>query len=123
MSRFDPRHNPRAFWTLALAAALAVALSAYDWPQFGLNSRHSSNNTQESVINTFNFVSLQRIVHVDLPSMADGAPAYLSNVSTISGTVNVLFLTTKDGHILALNGLPGATIWSHQYGPNGCKIN
>jgi len=63
---------------LGAIALLLLGLSAYDWPQFGFNSLHSSDNTQESVINAGNVSSLQRFLHVSLPSTADGAPAFLS---------------------------------------------
>ena len=58
-----------------------------------------------------------------LPSTADGTPAYLAGVATPRGSRDLLFLTTKDGHILALDARSGATIWSHQYGPGSCMIN
>jgi PQQ-like domain len=105
---------------LGAFAVLVLGLSAYDWPQFGFNSLHSSNNTQESVINASNVSSLQRFLHVSLPSTADGAPAFLSNVVTISGTMSLVFVTTKAGHIMALDWRTGATVWSHQNnaGPN-----
>ena len=60
---------------------------------------------------------------MSLPSVADGAPAYLSSVSTAKGLKFLLYLTTMDGHILALDAQTGATIWSHQNGPGTCKIN
>ena len=48
---------------------------------------------------------------------------YLSNVSTPSGTRDLLFLTTKAGHILALDAHTGVQIWSQQYPAGSCKIN
>jgi hypothetical protein len=105
---------------LAAIAVLVLGLSAYDWPQFGFNSQHSSNNTLENVINAGNVSSLQQFLHVSLPSTADGAPAFLSNVVTISGTKSLVFVTTKAGHIMALDWRTGAIVWSHQNnaGPN-----
>src|SRR5262245_50705407 len=111
----------RVWLRLLSFALIALLLSAYDWPQFDLNAQHSGDNTQETLLNAGNVNELQRFLHVTLPSTADGAPAFLSSVGTISGTLDLVFLTTKDGHILALDGLSGATVWSHQYGPNGCK--
>ena len=58
-----------------------------------------------------------------LPSTADGTPAYLAGVATPRGSRDLLFLTTKDGHIVALDARSGATVWSHQYGPGACRIN
>ena len=94
-------------------ALLLLGLSAYDWPQFGFNSQHSSDNTQESIINASNVSSLKRFLLVSLPSTADGAPAFLSNVLTASGIKSLVFVTTKDGHIMALDWRTGATVWSH----------
>src|SRR5258708_18520153 len=105
---------------LGAIAMLVLGLSGYDWPQFGFNSQHSSDNTQEGAINAGNVSSLQRFLHVSLPSTADGAPAFLSNAATISGTKSLVFVTTKAGHILALDWRTGATVWSHlnNSGPN-----
>ena len=33
---------------------LMLAVSAYDWPQFGFNSQHSGNNTLENTLNSSN---------------------------------------------------------------------
>src|SRR5258708_21595040 len=124
MNPSHSRQRQRAWLALALAAALVggLTLSAGDGPQFGFSSSHSGNNSQESLISTANVSTLQRFLHISLPDIADGAPAYLSAATTISGTANLLFLTTRDGHIIALNAATGATVWSHQDGPDGCLI-
>src|SRR5271166_4242734 len=105
---------------LGAIVLVVLGLSAYDWPQFGFNSQHSSDNTQESAITASNVSSLRQFLHVSLPSTADGAPAFLSNVVTATGTKSLVFVTTKAGHILALDWRTGATVWSHQNnsGPN-----
>lgn len=113
-------------WQLArlLGIALVVlALSAYDWPQFGLNAQHSADNTQETTINAANVHNLQQIYQVPLGTVADGAPAFLFGVVTASGTKNLLFVTETNGTIAALDWRTGATVWSHPNGPGGCKIN
>ena len=108
---------------LALAftlVCLARPTWASDWFQFNFDMRHSGNNTQETAIHAANVSTLHALYHVSLPSIADGAPAFLSGVATPSGTKDLLFLNTKDGHILALDAATGATMWSHQpaTGPN-----
>ena len=105
---------------LGAIAMLVLGLSAYDWLQFGFDSQHSGNNTREGVINAGNVSSLKRFLHVSLPSTADGAPAFLSGVVTATGTESLVFVTTKAGHIIALDWRTGATVWSHQNksGPN-----
>jgi len=102
---------------------LTARASGYDWLQFDGNAQHSGNNTMETAITPANVHTLTRLFQVSLPAVADGPPAYLSGVATANGTQDLLFLTTKDGQILARDAHTGAQLWSHQYGPNGCKIN
>ncbi|MCL4394213.1 MAG: PQQ-binding-like beta-propeller repeat protein [Chloroflexi bacterium] len=96
------------------------ALTEYDWLQFGMDPGHSANNTLETWIGFSTVSQLHRLFQVSLPSIADGAPAFLVGVSTSSGTKDLVFVTTKAGHIIALDAHTGAQVWIHQYGPNGC---
>jgi hypothetical protein len=124
----------RAAFGLALVLALLGPLklngpvqiaraATYDWLQYNGDAQHSGDNTRETAISAANVSSLQRRFRVALPSVADGAPVYLSGVSTPSGVQDLLFLTTKDGHILALSAHTGATVWSTQHGPGSCLVN
>ncbi len=97
--------------------------SSVNWLQFDFNAQHSGNNTDEKKIGRENVDRLHELYHVSLPDVADGAPVYLSNVQTLYGVMNVLYLTTKDGHIVALDAATGKIIWEHQYGPGTFKIN
>ncbi|HEX5501057.1 MAG TPA: PQQ-binding-like beta-propeller repeat protein [Thermomicrobiales bacterium] len=115
---------------LGLGAPAARAAAAYDWLQFDGDAQHSGNNRQESIISAANVGQLQRVFRVALPDaadghshIADGAPAYLSGVSTPSGTRDLVFLTTKSGQIVALDAHTGALIWQHQHGAGSCHIN
>jgi hypothetical protein len=85
--------------------------------------QHSGNNTQETTLSASNVAGLGLRFQVSLPSVADGAPAYLSGVSTSSGTRDLLFVTTRAGHIVALDAHSGLQIWSHQYAAGSCHIN
>jgi len=67
--------------------------------------------------------NLKLLFRVTIPGQADTAPAYLSGVITPQGKMDLVFLTTTDGHTVAVNGANGDVIWQHQYGPNGCNIN
>jgi outer membrane protein assembly factor BamB len=98
--------------TVADIAEMPIAHAA-DWFQFGFDAAHSSYNDQETSIGE-NLNALQLLYQAPLPSAADGAPVYLSGVTTASGQQNVLFLTTKDGHIVALDADTGAQIWLQQ---------
>jgi outer membrane protein assembly factor BamB len=97
--------------------------SDYDWLQFNFDPQHSGNDTKETKINMQNVSHLHQLFKISLPSVADGAPAYLNNVKTNAGTINLVFVTTKDGHIIALNAENGKMIWSHQYGTGNYRIN
>jgi hypothetical protein len=97
-----------------LASVASLPARAADWPEFGGDGRHNLNNQQETTIHSGNVSTLHVKYHVTLPSIEDGPPAFLSGVTTSSGTKDLLFLTTKDGRILALDAATGTTIWSHQ---------
>jgi PQQ-like domain len=109
---------------LAFSTPIASAPAwAYDWLQFGGNPQHSGNNTSETTITPGNVSTLVSKFEATLPSIADGAPVFLEGVTTAGGVKNLLFVTTKDGWIVALDAQTGASVWSHQNGPGGCKIN
>jgi len=97
--------------------------SLYDWLQFNGDASHSGNNTLENKISVSSVGQLQMLFQVSLPGIADGAPVYLSNVSTSSGLRDVIFVTTRAGHIAALDAHTGVLLWSKQHGPAGCLIN
>jgi hypothetical protein len=87
---------------------------AIDWPQFAFDAQHSGNNAQEALLTAANVAALRPLYHVTLPSIADGAPAYFTSAMTAGGVKDLLFLTTKAGHLLALDAQTGALLWSHQ---------
>jgi len=87
-----------------------------DWLQFNVDPQHSGSTTAETSLTASNVVSLTKLFQVSLPDVADGAPVYLSAVSTPLGVKNVVYVTTKDGHIVALDANTGSTIWSKQNG-------
>ena len=103
-----------------LAGSPATTQSAYDWPQFDGDAQHSGNNTQEWLISRTNVAELTRMFQVSLPSVADGAPVYLHDVSTPLGPRDLLFVTTVDGHLIALDAHDGALVWSKQYPAGSC---
>jgi len=107
---------------LGLSAMLTLPsrAGASDWPQFNFDGQHTGNNPSETTIQKSNVATLHVRYHVRLPSIADGAPAFLQGVSTGQGVKDLLFLNTKDGHVLALDAATGATLWSKRpaTGPN-----
>lgn len=97
--------------------------SSYDWLQINCDASHSGSNMLENRISVSSVGQLQMLFQVSLPGIADGAPVYLSDVSTASGLRDLIFVTTRAGHIAALDAHSGVMLWSKQYGPNGCLIN
>jgi outer membrane protein assembly factor BamB len=95
----------------------------YDWLQFNGDAQHSGNDAAETALSPSNVASLTRAFRVTLPAVADGAPVVLTGVATAGGNRDLLFVTTKAGHIVALDAHTGATIWSRQNGPGSCRIN
>ena len=106
-----------------IGALMPAAVSAYDWPQFNNDAQHSGNNVQESAITAANVHGLQRLFQISVPSNADSAPVELQGVSTSSGVIDLVFVTTRAGHLIALNSRTGATVWSTQHGASTCQIN
>ena len=52
------------------------------------------------------------------------APGFtLTEFATANGTQDLLFVTTKAGHIAALDAHTGAPIWAQQYPAGSCRIN
>src|ERR1700674_2906741 len=99
---------------LAALAGVARLPAQTDWLQFDFDARHSGVNPFEGQITAANVANLGVIFNVSLPAVADGAPAYLSGVSTASGLRDLLFVTTKDGRLVAVDALTGVTVWSRQ---------
>src|SRR5262245_45026829 len=120
-------HEPRArrgrgarrVGLVGVAAVVALFASAcqYDWLEFGGDGAHSGNAIFESTLTTANVSSLHRVWQATLPGTADGAPAFLTSVSTSSGAKSVAFVTTKAGDIVAVDAASGAQLWSKSFGP------
>jgi len=109
-----------ALMLLAPAPPLAIA---YDWLQFNGDPAHSGNNTLETTIGRGNVASLTLKFQLMLPAIADGAPVVLQSVATPSGVRGLLFVTTRAGHLVALDAQSGATLWTRQYAAGSCRIN
>ena len=103
--------------------AQVQAASAYDWPQFNFDAKKSGFNTRESALTRENVRDLSALFQVKLPAVADGAPAFLSGVETHSGKKDLIFITTKAGHIIALDAPTGAEVWGRQHPAGSCRIN
>ena len=110
----------------AVAAALAALLSGcggYNWLQWGGGPAHSGQNLGERSITLGNVSTLHRLFVANLPVGADGAPAYLSNVSTPSGSHDALFVESELGDLVALDAHSGAQLWKTTFSASTCRIN
>lgn len=101
----------------------------YNWPQFNGDSSHSGVNSQEILINKQNVSQLAKVFQINLNSVApgadiaDGSPVYLNSVQTPNGVKNLIFVTTKNGFIIALDAQTGSMVWSHQNPAGSCRVN
>jgi outer membrane protein assembly factor BamB len=111
----DLEMGPRVQFAASLCLLTAATVIGADWPQFNLDSQHSGADYRETAINTSTVAGL-RLVYppVALPSIADGAPAFLEDVETAAGVMDLVFLTTKDGRIVAVDAGTGGILWSRQ---------
>ena len=104
----------KIFLGSAICLAFPISVLAADWMQFGYDPTHSGNNTVESTLTANNVDQLRRRYNVSLPSNVDGAPVYLSNVSTSGGTRDLLFLLAQNGNLMAIDAADGSVVWQHQ---------
>ena len=112
-----------ALCVAALIAALPGVVAAYDWPAFGGPGPFTGLNLDEAQITPGNVGQLHRLFRVSLPDTADGVPVALAGVQTANGTRDALFLTTRNGSLVALDAHTGEQLWVAAHGPGDCKIN
>jgi outer membrane protein assembly factor BamB len=94
------------------------ATSLVAWPAFDGGSAQTGINTVEHTITTANVGQLTRLWQTHLPNTADSSPIFLPNVATSAGPKALLFLTTLNGSLLALDAATGKTVWSQAtHGP------
>src|SRR3954463_2688717 len=107
--------RPTSSFRLAIGLAALIAAAdpagAYNWLQFNGDAAHSGNNRLEGGITRANVATLAFRWEATLPAAADGAPVALRGVVTASGLRDLLFVTTKAGHIVAVDARTGGQIW------------
>ncbi|HEV2404050.1 MAG TPA: PQQ-binding-like beta-propeller repeat protein, partial [Ktedonobacterales bacterium] len=95
--------------------------AAGDWPAFGYDAARSGVNPTETTITPSSVAGLRQLWRVSLPGVADSAPILLRGLVLPDGaTRDVLYVTTRDGRLLAVDAATGAILWSRQ--PQGPKI-
>ena len=113
----------RPFRLVPALLAASLCLAGCNWLQFAGSSSHQGNNSTESTLTVANVSGLHQLFQTTLPSTADGAPAFVENVSTPSGTHNLLFVTTRAGDLVAVDAVSGAIVWQAHHPAGTCKIN
>ena len=110
-----------------LAAVAAIGLIAtgqanaaphaakYDWLQFGFDETKSADDTAETTVNLGNVTHLSTLFSVPLTDAPDGAPVELSDVSTPTGTRDLVFTQGEHGRVTAFDGHTGAQVWSDNF--------
>jgi outer membrane protein assembly factor BamB len=81
------------------------------WPMFDGDEQKSGTNNNEPLLNKSNVSTLKQIWQVQLPTASDGSPVYLSAVNTSQGIKNLVYITTKEGSLLAFDESNGTQIW------------
>ncbi len=102
------------------AAGIPAGGSPGDWQQFGYDPHHSGVAALETTLRPGNVHTLHLLYSATLPATVDDAPVFLSGVTTPAGLLDVLYMTTKDGRLIAVDAATGATLWSRRpaTGPN-----
>jgi PQQ-like domain len=86
-----------------------------DWPIFGFDSARSSVNLLETALDPQTVGGLHRMWSIALSGVADSSPVYLHGLRLANGsTADVLYLTTRDGRLVAVNASSGQILWSVQ---------
>src|SRR5256886_12384632 len=101
------------------AQAAPKPVTKYDWPQFALDPGKSANDTAESTVNLGNVKNLKQLFKVALPDAPDGSPVFLHDVTTPKGVKDLVYVQGEHGHLIAMDGRTGATVWSDSFGPGG----
>jgi outer membrane protein assembly factor BamB len=91
-----------------------------DWRMFGYDPARSGVNPNDMALTSANVGKLTKLWQTRLPDVADSSPILLHALPFSGGNRDALYVTTRDGHLLALDASDGATLWSQQ--PHGPKI-
>jgi outer membrane protein assembly factor BamB len=103
------------------AASSPPGRPAGDWVRFGFDPARSGVNPLETQISPQTVAGLRQQWRVTLPGVADSSPILLHDLAFPDGTAHdVLYVTTRDGRLLAVDAANGAVLWGKQ--PSGPKI-
>ena len=92
-----------------------------DWLMFDFSPDRSGVNPYETTITPSSVAGLHKLWSVQLPGVEDSSPVYLHGLRMPDGTTrNVLYATTREGDLLALDASDGALLWRRH--PAGSRI-
>lgn len=105
------------------AMIIATPAVATDWLQFGFDASHRGVNPVEGALTPANVTQLQLLYSAALPGPVEGAPVLLTNVATPGGNKDVLYMTTDNGTLIALDAATGTLLWSrYPADTNPCAV-
>lgn len=89
----------------------ARAASQIVWPAFDGGGARTGVFSAESVFTTSNVKNLTQLWRQSLPYKTNGSPVYASSVATAAGTKDLVFFTTQQGSLIALDAATGNQVW------------
>ena len=98
----------------------AAAQKKENWVRFGFDPARGGVNPEETLISEGTVGGLRLLWRTKLPGVADSSPILLHDLDFGKGTHDVLYATTRDGAIVALDAVSGEILWSHR--PSGPQI-
>lgn len=102
--------RPRSIWPPFDPTGIPACVDA--WLTFDFDAARSGVNPEETAINPASVVKLHRLWVAHLPQVADSSPILLPGLTWPDGTQrDVLYLTTKQGSLEALDASTGRQVW------------
>jgi len=99
--------------------APATIASTVDWVRFNYDPAHSGSVPATQTLSAATVGGLRQLWRIQLGGVADSAPVYLHGlVFADQSQHDVLYVTTRDGTLIALDAATGHALWSvHTVGP------
>ena len=97
---------------LASLAGPAMAQPTIDWPTFGGNAQRNNYNAVETTLSPTTVPGLKRLWRTKLGIDNAFQPSLVRQVTTPTGTFDLLFVTLPQGTVTALNAANGNVVWS-----------
>ena len=115
--------------SMTLAAGQTYWFAVYDvpeytdWTSFGFDIQRTGYNPNERTINANNVSGLHVLWSIDLGEKVTAQPVLAANVTTSTGSRNMLYVGAENGIFYGIDADAGQTVWSKQlgaYGGSGC---